>query len=168
MLATKIEKALIEAYEIATDNFSLFANSIKVLCLEKMEQRAYVTKEEIDACIQSVKFDISKGSQNPAHSWIWKLDYSMPSVDGGRSFFEGKKATPSDIVSGLPIKRPTLEHDIVHSIQENTVTVIKSFQWARKNHIGFASSIYPSQRIYPVSINVVQQYPRVRKYYPVL
>ena len=126
LLATKIEKALIEAYEIATDNFSLFANSIKVLCLEKMEQRAHVTKEEIDACIQSVKFDISKGSQNPAHSWIWKLDYSMPSVDGGRSFFEGKKATPSDIVSGLPIKRPTLEHDIVHSIQENTVTVIKA------------------------------------------
>lgn len=91
MLATKIEKALIEAYEIATDNLSLFANSIKVLCLEKMEQRAYVTKEEIDACIQSVKFDISKGPQNPAHSWIWKLDYSMPSVDGGRSFLRAKK-----------------------------------------------------------------------------
>lgn len=125
-LSAKIEKALIEVYEIETDNLSLFVNSIKVFCLEKMEQRACVTKEEIDFQIQSVKIDISKGPQNPAHSWIRKLDYYTPRVDGGSSFFEGKKATPADIVSGLPIKRPTLEKDIVNSIQENTVTVIKA------------------------------------------
>lgn len=126
ILAAEIEKALIGTYEINTDNVSLFANSIKILCFEKMEQRAYVTKAELDSQIQSVKIDISKGPQNPAHSWIRKLDYSNPSFDEGRSFYEGKKATPADIVSGFPIKRPSLEKDVINSICENTVTVIKA------------------------------------------
>ncbi len=125
-LTAEIEKALIETYEITTDNVSLFANSIKILCFEKMEQRAYVTKAELDLQIQSVKIDISKGSQNPAHSWICKLDYSKPGLDEGHSFYEGKKATPADIASGFPIKRPGLEKDIINSICENTVTVIKA------------------------------------------
>lgn len=126
ILAAEIEKALIGTYEINTDNVSLFANGIKILCFEKMEQRAYVTKAELDSQIQSVKIDISKGPQNPAHSWIRKLDYSKPSLDEGRSFYEGKKATPVDIASGLPIKRPSLEKDVINSICENTVTVIKA------------------------------------------
>lgn len=126
ILSAEIEKALIGTYEINTDNVSLFANSIKIFCFEKMEQRAYVTKPELDSQIQSVKIDINKGPQNPAHSWIRKLDYSKPSFDGGRSFYEGKKATPADIVSGLPIKRPSLEKDVINSICENTVTVIKA------------------------------------------
>ena len=46
-LAAAIEKALVQTYEITTDNISLFANSIKILCFEKMEQRAYVTKAEL-------------------------------------------------------------------------------------------------------------------------
>ena len=126
ILATEIEKALIGTYEVNTGNVSLFANSIKILCFEKMEQRAYVTKAELDLQIQSVKIDISKGSHNPAHSWIRKLDYSKPSLDKGRSFYEGKKATPADIASGLPIKRPSLEKDVINSICKNTVTVIKA------------------------------------------
>ena len=126
ILAAEIEKALIGTYEINTGNVSLFANSIKILCFEKMEQRAYVTKAELDSQIQSVKIDISKGPQNPAHSWIRKLDYSKPSLDEGRSFYEGKKATPADIASGFPIKRPSLEEDVINSIRENTVTVIKA------------------------------------------
>ena len=126
ILATEIEKTLIRIYEINTDNVSLFANSIKILCFEKMEQRSYVTKAELDSQIQSVKIDISKGPQNPAHSWIRKLDYSKPSLDEGCSFYEGKKATPADIASGFPIKRPSLEKDVINSIRENTVTVIKA------------------------------------------
>lgn len=126
ILAAEIEKALIGTYEINTGNVSLFANSIKILCFEKMEQRAYVTKAELDSQIQSVKIDISKGPHNPAHSWIRKLDYSKPSLDEGRSFYEGKKATPVDIASGFPIKRPSLEEDVINSIRENTVTVIKA------------------------------------------
>lgn len=126
ILTAEIEKALIHAYEIDTDNISLFANSIEILCLEKMEKRARVTKEEIDRIIQLVKIDISKGHQNPAHSWIRKLNYSNSCSDNSSGFFEGKKATEADIVNGLPIKRSLLENDIIHSIHENTVTIIKS------------------------------------------
>ena len=125
-LAAAIEKALVQAYEITTDNISLFANSIKILCFEKMEQRSYVTKAEVDAQIQSARIDISKGPQNPAHSWIRKLDYTKEGLDGGRCFYEGKKATPADIVSGFPIERPGLEKEVIHSVDENTVTVMKA------------------------------------------
>jgi hypothetical protein len=125
-LAAAIEKALVQTYEITTDNISLFANSIKILCFEKMEQRSYVTKAEVDAQIQSVRIDISKGPQNPAHSWIRKLDYTKAGLDGGRSFYEGKKATPEDIVSGVPVERPGLEKEVIYSVGENTVTVMKA------------------------------------------
>ena len=126
VLTAAIEKALVQTYEITTDNISLFANSIKILCFEKMEQRSYVTKAEVDAQIQSVRIDISKGPQNPAHSWIRKLDYTKKDLDGGRSFYEGKKATPADIASGFPIERPYLEKEVIRSVGENTVTVMKA------------------------------------------
>ncbi len=125
-LSVEIENALIDKYQITTDNTSLFANSIKILCFEKMEQRGYVTKKEIDQQIENVKIDISKGSHNPAHSWIRKLDFTIPNAENCNGFFEGKKATPSDIARGLPIKRVALEQAIANSIQTNTVTVIKA------------------------------------------
>ena len=125
-LSDRIENALIETYEITTDNIGLFANSLKILCFEKMEQRGSITKSELDRQIQAVKIDISKGPQNPAHSWIRKLDYSSPVPEEASSFFEGKKATPADIVSGIPIRRIGLEKEVIDSIQINTVTVIKA------------------------------------------
>lgn len=167
-LDAEIEKALIEVYEIATDNLSLFVNSIKVLCLEKVEQRAYVTRDEIDTRIQSVKFDISKGPQNPAHSWIRKLDYSIPGVDEGHNFFEGKKATPADIVSGLPIKRPTLEHDIVNSIQENTVTVIKASSGQGKTTLALQVAYTLHKEYTPYQLmwcNKVQELGNIAQYF---
>lgn len=125
-LASKIEKALIETYEITTDNIFLFANSIKILCLEKMEQGGCISKEELDKHIHYVLDDISKGPHNPAHSWIRKLDYSISDIENKFSFFEGKRATPSDIAGGLPVRRVSLEQEIANSIQENAITVIKA------------------------------------------
>lgn len=153
ILAAEIEKALIGTYEINTDNVSLFANSIKILCFEKMEQRAYVTKAELDSQIQSVKIDISKGPQNPAHSWIRKLDYSKPSLDEGRSFYEGKKATPADIASGFPIKRPSLEKDVINSICENTVTVIKASSGQGKTTLALQAAYILQNEYIPYQFN---------------
>lgn len=82
-----------------------------------MEQRACVTKAEIDLQIQSVKIDISKGPQNPANSWIRKLDYSKHTLDEARGYYEGKKATPAIIANGLPIKRPALEAAVKTPLQ---------------------------------------------------
>ena len=126
MLSSKIEEALIKAYNINTDNIQLFANGIKVFCYEKMEHRDYIKKDELDACIKSIRIDISKGPQNPAHSWIRKLDFASHGASDDHSFYEGKKATLDDIVNELPIRRPSLEADILASIHENTITVIKA------------------------------------------
>ena len=39
VLAERVEVALIENYDITADNIKLFANSIKMFCFEKMEQK---------------------------------------------------------------------------------------------------------------------------------
>ena len=125
-LANDIEIELIKSYDITTDNISIFANSIKIQCLDKMEQRAGIDKRELDRLIQSVKDDISKGFQNSAHSWIKRLDFHTAQADSDLSYFEGKKATPQDIALQLPVRRLQLEREIKDAIQDNRVTVIKA------------------------------------------
>ncbi|MEE0452534.1 P-loop NTPase [Peptacetobacter sp.] len=125
-LEEKIENSLIELYNITTDNIPLFANSIKILCFEKMESRGEIRKEDLERQIFSVKDDISKGFQNPAHSWIRKIDFLNTFNNDMNSFYEGKKAKPSDIVNHLPVERHTIENKIIDSINNNIVTVIKS------------------------------------------
>ena len=71
-MAERVEVALIENYDITTDNIKLFANSIKIFCFEKMETRSAVSLNDLKHQIELVKFDISKGAENPAHGWIEK------------------------------------------------------------------------------------------------
>jgi hypothetical protein len=125
-LSEKIEKQLIEKYDITTGNITLFANGIEMCCLKKMERRESVNKKELDAIIQSIKDDISKGTQNPAHSWIKKLNFDISNCRKNLSYFEGKKATPQDIAMQLPVRRLNTENEIEQSIQNNRVTVIKA------------------------------------------
>ena len=125
-LAAEIEKMMIEAYDIMTDNVALFTNGIKIFCLEKMVQRDSICKLEIDAVIQSIKDDISKGMHNPAHGWIKKQNFDNLNGDTDLSYFEGKKPTTQDIARQLPIRRAALEQEVKVSIQNNRVTVIKA------------------------------------------
>ena len=124
-LEKSIEDFLITNFEIETDNISLFANGIKLLCLDKMESRAKVTRSEITQCIEKIKFDVSKGPQNPAHAWIQRLQFSR-SDEYSSEYYEGKKATPSDIANNLPVMRPVVENEIIDSIAKNTITIIKT------------------------------------------
>ncbi|MCX4299627.1 MAG: hypothetical protein OSJ73_21860 [Lachnospiraceae bacterium] len=124
-LEASVECALIEKFEITTDNIPLFANGIKMFCLDKIENRGDVTLKEIQECIEAVKFDISKGAQNPAHSWIKRIDF-IASNHMLSDYYEGKKATPADIASGLPVSRPILEKELIDSVHNNMITVIKS------------------------------------------
>lgn len=124
-LEKSIEDLLIKSFGIETDNISLFANGIKLLCFDKMETRAEVTHSEITHCIEKIKFDISRGPQNPAHAWIQRLQFSK-SDEYSSDYYEGKKATPSDIANNLPVMRPIVENEIIDSINKNTITVIKT------------------------------------------
>lgn len=124
-LAKKIEEILIHNYDITTDNIDLYANSLKLLCLDRMENKGELSKKDVIKCIESVKFEISKGVQNPAHSWIQQLSFSK-SLDYSSDYFEGKKATPADIANNLPIERPVLEKEVIESIHNNVITIIKT------------------------------------------
>ena len=168
VLTAAIEKALVQTYEITTDNISLFANSIKILCFEKMEQRSYVTKAEVDAQIQSVRIDISKGPQNPAHSWIRKLDYTKKDLDGGRSFYEGKKATPADIASGFPIERPYLEKEVIRSVGENTVTVMKASSGQGKTTLALRAVYLLRDEYIPYQLLCCDEIKELGEYCPIL
>jgi hypothetical protein len=125
-LSKKIEKLLIEKYDITTGNIDLFANGIKICCLEKMERRESINQQQLSTIIQSIKDDINKGILNPAHRWIKKLDFNISNYGNDISYFEGKKASPQDIVMQLPVRRIHTEKEIEESIQNNRVTVIKA------------------------------------------
>ncbi|MCY7008591.1 hypothetical protein OCK72_08060 [Fusobacterium simiae] len=50
-LSQKIEESLIKIHNITSDNISLFANAIKIFCLEKMEKRGSINKNNFDELI---------------------------------------------------------------------------------------------------------------------
>lgn len=149
-LTAEIEKKLIETYDITTDNITLFANGIEMCCLKKMECRESINKQKLDVIIQNIKDDISKGIQNPAHSWIKKLKFDSSNTDMDFSYFEGKKATPHDIALQLPVRRLELEKEIEESIQENRVTVIKASSGQGKTTIALqvAYNLQSEYKIY--------------------
>lgn len=124
-LEKRIEDLLIKNFEINAESISLFANSIKLLCFDKMESRGEISYHEITQCIENVKFDISKGPQNPAHAWIQRLQFSK-SDEYSSAYYEGKKATPSDIANNLPVMRQIVENEIIDSIGKNKITIIKT------------------------------------------
>ena len=124
-LEKTIEDSLIKNFEINTDNISLFANGIKLLCFDKMESCGEISYYDITQCIEGIKFDISRGPQNPAHAWIQRIQFSK-SEEYSSDYYEGKKAIPSDIANNLPVIRPIIENEIIDSIGKNTITIIKT------------------------------------------
>ena len=126
-LETKIENDLIQNYGIVSDNISIFTNGIKMFCFDSMQNRSVVGYSDIQQLIENIKFDISKGPSNPAHSWITKINFDKHQEGtSDLSFYEGKKATPLDIARGTAVARSILEKEVMDSIEKNTVTVIKS------------------------------------------
>lgn len=126
-LSQEIEKLLIGTYDIVTDNISIFANGLKICCLEKMEHRKSINKKELDSVILNIKDDISKGIHNPANSWIKKVIFeSGDNTETDYSYYEGKKPSYQDIARHLPVKRTLLEKEVATSIEDNRVTVIKA------------------------------------------
>ena len=76
-LEKSIEESLIKNFGINTDNISLFANGLKLFCFDKMETGGEISHQEVTQCIEEIKFDISKGPQNPAHAWIQRLPVTI-------------------------------------------------------------------------------------------
>lgn len=137
-LEQEIENALISNWGIMKGNIALYANSIKLLCFDTMTARGNLTYSDVERCIESTKFDISQGTQNPAHAWIQRIVFSK-SAGYTSGYYEGKKATPADIANSLPIERPGVEQNVVESIQENVITVIKTSSGQGKTTLALRS-----------------------------
>lgn len=150
-LESRVEEALINNYNIDIDNITLFTNSIKIFCLNKMESRGKVSLKDIKKCIEEVKFDISKGPQNPAHSWIKRVDFLASSKEEF-DYYEGKKATSLDIANGLPVSRPVIEKEIEDSVNNHMVTVIKSSSGQGKTTLAFKTQYALKEEYTPYQI----------------
>lgn len=150
-LESRVEKVLINNYNIDIDNTKLFANSIKIFCLDNMERRSKVSLNDIKKCIEEVKFDISKGPQNPAHSWIKRVDFFASSKEEF-NYYEGKKATSLDIANNLPVSRPVIEKEIKDSINNHMVTVIKSSSGQGKTTLAFKTQYALKEEYTPYQI----------------
>lgn len=160
-LEQEIEKLLIDKYDITTDNIKLFANSIKILCFEKMQNRACIDKAEMDLCIQSVKNDISKGPQNPAHSWIRRIVFHQNDENDTKSFYEGKKATPADIASEIPLHRTGLEQSILVSIRDKRVTIIKASSGQGKTTLALQAAFLLKDEYTPYQVLLCDDYSKL-------
>lgn len=128
-LAFKVEKLLIDNFDINTGNEKLFVNGLYVLCFNKMKNRENITLELLLRAIQDIKDNIAKGFQNPAYQWISRIDFDNITSSVFQNTFEyydGKKAEPIDIINELPVRRLIIENEIISSIKNNVITVIKS------------------------------------------
>lgn len=125
-LIDKINDLIIRRFEISTGNEVIFMNALFYNIFHMAQERKIITNNILKNLIQNTKDAISKGYINPAYKWIDKIDFNCIPENDTEQYFEGKKATPSDIKNGLPIRRLNLEEQIKNSIIENKITVIKS------------------------------------------
>lgn len=125
-IISKINELIIKKYEISTGNEIIFMNALFYNIFHMAQERKIITNDILKNLIQDTKDAISKGYINPADKWIDKIDFNMIPDNDSEQYFEGKKATPSDIKKGLPIRRINLEEQIKNSVIENKITVIKS------------------------------------------
>ena len=63
-LDASIKDSLIKNFEINTDNISLFANGIKLLCFDKMERRGEISRHDITKSVEQ-KTSQRPGSNSP-------------------------------------------------------------------------------------------------------
>ncbi|MEG2985495.1 MAG: hypothetical protein RR835_12395 [Peptostreptococcaceae bacterium] len=125
-IINEIDKLNIQRFNILNSNEGLFRNALFYNIFHMAQERQIITKLSLQKIIQDTIDDISKGSKNPSYKWIDKIDFNTISINNNQDYFEGKKATPSDIIGGLPITRQELENKIKNSIIKNNITVIKS------------------------------------------
>ena len=150
-LEKNIEDSLLKNFGIEIYNIVLYANGIKLLCFDRMESRGEITCGDISRCIEEIKFDISKGIQNPAHSWIQRVQFSK-SEGYASDYYEGKKAVSSDIANNLPIERPIAEKEIIDSISNNTITIIKTSSGQGKTTLALRAILALNEEYTPYQI----------------
>lgn len=125
-IINEIDKLNIQRFNILNGNEVVFRNALFYNIFHMAQERQIINRSILQKIIQDTMDDISKGNKNPSYKWIDKIDFNTIPINNNEDYFEGKKATPSDIIGGLPITRQELENKIKNSIIKNNITVIKS------------------------------------------
>lgn len=125
-LIESIDKLIIERFDVALGNEILFRNALFYNVFHMAKKRQEISYDKLLEIIENTKDSIAKGYQNPAYNWIDRIDFDAIKVNDNIQYFEGKKATPADIIKGYPIRRSALEEKIKKSLTNNKITVIKS------------------------------------------
>lgn len=122
-----VTKELIKRCNLNTAIQNLYINALNFFCLKAMKNRTTVTFKKLSDLFVSVQNDIEKGLNNPALSYFSQISFKIDSSTTGQlDYYEGKKATLSDILYELPVRRTDCEKEIEDSIDKNTITVIKA------------------------------------------
>lgn len=153
-LEQKISCLMIDKYEISTGNEQLFINSLFYSIFQAAKNRQKITHPMLREIVQSVKDDVARGFQNPAFHWFEKIDFNkLKTARGNMEYYEGKKASPADIINGLPIRRKNLEKEIEESVMENKITVIKSSSGQGKTTLAWQAAYNLSKEFTVYKLN---------------
>lgn len=125
-IMTEIQNLIISRFEINTGSEQLFLNSLFYNVFHMTKERAEISYSPLLQIIQNTKDDVSKGYKNPVYGWIDRINFNIDKTNKESQYFDGKKPTIDDIVNNLPVRRNTIERKIKTSINESTITVIKS------------------------------------------
>lgn len=132
-----INKRLIELFDINVGNEILYARSLYHYCFMKMKNRETLSMFELNIYIETVKNEINKGIKNPAYHWIKEINFNEIPASSDNSFFEGKNTLPNDIIANYPVPREKIEKDVIKSINNNIITIIKSSSGQGKSTIAW-------------------------------
>lgn len=121
-------KLLYKQYAINNDTETSFIKAIFYNVFQWSKSRTLISTIDLDQLIQSVRDGYSKFPSNPAlqHNWITAISYSQESAVAAEDYYEGKAARPIHIALGLPVERPMLEAEIIKTLEESNITIIKS------------------------------------------
>ncbi len=152
-LLSEIQKILILKFNIVNANESQFIHALFYAVLEWSKQKAIVRKEDVYTVIQDVYDDISRGTVNNAVREGWFSTVSFDNLGDAIStqgYFEGKAAKPIHIAANLPVERPKWEKEIIESIQNFDVTVIKASSGQGKSTLAWRVARAFSRQNYTV------------------
>jgi hypothetical protein len=127
-LKTKIIKLLFDYFDINNETETIFLNALFYNITQWSKNRDTVAFNDLNRLIQAVKDSFSKSPTNPAlqNNWVSKVSYSIKDSLSVNDYFEGKAARPIHISMGLPARRPSWESEIVKTISEAGITIIRS------------------------------------------
>lgn len=105
----------------------LYIYALEFFCFDAMRNRKTIEYKNIVNFFSTLQDDIDHGFRNPAITYFTRISFKNNTSESEKNeYYEGKKATLSDIISNLPVRRKECEGNIENSILKNTITVIKA------------------------------------------